>query len=60
MDVTDARRFVHGTRNAKQHHTPEFDLPEELRRMSAGEWLNLSEENFKRLFRRSPDRKKKV
>lgn len=46
-------------KKAKQHHTPEFDLPEELRRMSAGEWLNLSEENFKRLLGRSPVARKK-
>jgi epoxyqueuosine reductase len=46
-------------KSAKQHHTPEFDLPEEIENMTREEWLNLSKENFKRLFRNSAiDRRK--
>lgn len=46
-------------KKAKQHHTPEFDLPEEIENMTREEWLNLSEENFKRLFKKSAiDRRK--
>jgi epoxyqueuosine reductase len=46
-------------RNAKQHHTPEFDLHEEIEYMTRQKWLNLSKENFKRLFRKSAiDRRK--
>jgi len=35
----------------KQHNTPEFELPEEIENMTREEWLNLSRDNFNRLFR---------
>ncbi len=35
----------------KQHNTPEFELPEEIGNMTKEEWLNLSRDNFNRLFR---------
>lgn len=37
--------------SAKPHKTPEFNLPEELAKMTREEWLSLSEERFKRLFK---------
>lgn len=40
-------------KKAKQHHTPEFDLPLEIENMTREDWVNLSKENFKRLFRKS-------
>jgi epoxyqueuosine reductase len=39
--------------SSKPHKTPEFELPEEVGLMTAGEWKNLSRKNFKRLFERS-------
>jgi epoxyqueuosine reductase len=46
-------------KKAKEHHTPEFNLPAEIENMTREEWLNLSRENFKRLFRKSAiDRRK--
>lgn len=39
--------------NSKQHKTPEFDLPEEVERMSAEDWKNLSRKDYKRLFKDS-------
>lgn len=38
-------------KGAKVHHTPEFDLPEEVLNMTKEDWLNLSKDKFKRLFR---------
>jgi len=35
----------------KQHNIPEFELPEEIENMTREEWLNLSRDNFNRLFR---------
>lgn len=40
-------------KKAIAHNHPEFNLPDEIRKMTAAEWLNLSGEDFKRLFRRS-------
>lgn len=39
--------------HAVQHHHPEFDLPDSVRNMTASDWINLSEEKFRRLFRKS-------
>lgn len=40
-------------KNAKPHKNPEFELSEEVERMNSDEWLNLSREQFHRLFKRS-------
>lgn len=39
--------------HAKPHHTPEFDLPEEVAHMTADDWKNLSRKDYKRLFKDS-------
>jgi epoxyqueuosine reductase len=44
---------------AKQHHTPEFILPAEIENMTKEDWLNLSEDQFKRLFRGTPLERRK-
>ena len=59
MVVTGARRSVHGTKNAKPHKTPEFDLSEEIETMTKEDWINLSKEQFKRLFKGSPIERRK-
>jgi epoxyqueuosine reductase len=41
-------------KNAKSHNTPEFELSEEIQKMSADDWLNLTREKFDRLFKDSP------
>jgi epoxyqueuosine reductase len=46
-------------RDIKTHHVPEFKLSDEIQGMNAEEWLNLSEERFKRLFNHSPVARKK-
>ena len=46
-------------KNAKSHNIPEFDLSEELKKMSADEWLNLTREQFERLFKDSPVERRK-
>lgn len=46
-------------RDVKQHTTPEFDLSEEIASMNREEWLNLSEENFNRLFKGSAIKRRK-
>ncbi|MCX6321557.1 MAG: tRNA epoxyqueuosine(34) reductase QueG [Bacteroidia bacterium] len=38
---------------AKPHKNPEFELPEEIKQMTAEEWHNLTREQFNRLFKRS-------
>jgi epoxyqueuosine reductase len=38
-------------KGAKIHHTPDFDLPEEVQNMTKEEWLNLTKEKFNRLFK---------
>lgn len=44
---------------AKQQHTPEFDLPEEIEKMTKEEWLDLSRDRFNRLFRGTPLERRK-
>jgi epoxyqueuosine reductase len=46
-------------KNAKHHTTPEFDLPEEIEYMTKEEWINLSREQFIRLFRGSAIERRK-
>lgn len=41
-------------RNAKSHKTPEFELSGELKQMKREEWLNLTRDQFDKLFKRSP------
>ena len=38
---------------AKPHKTPEFELPAEVRLMSAEDWKNLTRKEYKRLFDKS-------
>ena len=40
-------------KDAKQNMNPEFELSEEIERMSAGDWETLSEKRFHYLFKRS-------
>jgi len=40
-------------KSAKQHKTPEFYLPDEVRLMTEADWKNLSRKDFKRLFKGS-------
>jgi epoxyqueuosine reductase len=46
-------------RNAQPNNVPEFAVSSELVQMSRNEWINLSHERFKRLFRKSPAGRKK-
>jgi epoxyqueuosine reductase len=46
-------------RDAKQHNHPEFDLPGEIENMTREDWLNLSEEDFLRLFKGTEIARKK-
>jgi epoxyqueuosine reductase len=46
-------------KNAKENKNPEFELPGELKHMTKDEWVKLSREQFKRLFRRSPIERRK-
>jgi epoxyqueuosine reductase len=46
-------------KHAKPHKTPEFELPDELRKMTAEEWAGLTRERFNRLFKRSPVERRK-
>ena len=46
-------------RDAKSHKTPEFDLSDELQKMSAHQWLNLTREQFDRLFKDTPVERRK-
>ena len=41
-------------KNATHHKTPEFELDPEVIRMTAGAWQQLSKEDFKRLFGKTP------
>jgi epoxyqueuosine reductase len=41
-------------KDSKNHSTIEFELPEEVRSMNAGDWKNLTRKDFKRLFKDSP------
>lgn len=38
---------------AKQNDTPEFQLPDEIRKMSSADWFNMTEAQFNILFKRS-------
>lgn len=40
-------------KSATQHTHAEFDIPDELRTMTAADWLKLTREDHKRLFRKS-------
>jgi epoxyqueuosine reductase len=40
-------------RFAQQHKNPEFELPGEIELMTAEDWINLTREQFTRLFKRS-------
>ena len=40
-------------RNSKPNNNPEFQLSEEVEKMTSEEWLNLTREQFNRLFKRS-------
>ena len=40
-------------KNAKQNIIPEFQLPEEIKKMSNADWFNLTDTQFNILFRRS-------
>jgi epoxyqueuosine reductase len=40
-------------RDATPHNTREFDLSEEIERMTIEEWINLSPDRFKKLFKQS-------
>jgi epoxyqueuosine reductase len=46
-------------KNAKPHNTPEFNLPEEIEMMTKEDWINLSDEQFNRLFRGSEVERRK-
>jgi epoxyqueuosine reductase len=46
-------------KNAKPHTTPEFELSAELKYMKAEEWLSLTREQFDRLFKNSPVKRRK-
>lgn len=41
-------------RFSQPHSEPAFDLPAEVRRLNRYEWENLSEDDFKKIFRKSP------
>jgi epoxyqueuosine reductase len=46
-------------KNAKSHKTPEFELSRELKQMKREEWLNLTRDQFDKLFKRSPIERRK-
>jgi epoxyqueuosine reductase len=46
-------------KNAKQHNTPEFDLSEEVEKMTVEDWINLLPEQFKTLFKNTPIARRK-
>jgi epoxyqueuosine reductase len=46
-------------KEAKHHLTPEFDLSEEIEMMTKEDWINLSEDQFKRLFKGTPIERRK-
>ena len=46
-------------KNATHHKTPEFELDPEVIRMTAIDWRQLSKEDFKRLFGRTPMSRRK-
>jgi epoxyqueuosine reductase len=40
--------------NASQHNTPQFEMKEEVRLMTRSDWMNLTPERFKILFKGTP------
>ena len=46
-------------KEAKPHKTPEFDLSDEIASLKREEWLNLTKEEFNRLFKGSPIERRK-
>jgi epoxyqueuosine reductase len=40
-------------KHAKQHNNPAFELSEELKQMTADEWINLTPDQFDKIFKRS-------
>jgi epoxyqueuosine reductase len=46
-------------KNAKSHKTPEFELSGELKQMKREDWLNLTREQFDRLFKNTPIERRK-
>jgi epoxyqueuosine reductase len=46
-------------KDVKPHNTPEFDLPGEVGLMTKEDWINLSEADFKRLFKGTPLERRK-
>jgi epoxyqueuosine reductase len=46
-------------KNAKSHKIPEFELSGELKQMKREEWLNLTRDQFDKLFKRSPIERRK-
>ncbi len=46
-------------KDAKPNTNPEFDLPGEIELMTKEDWLNLSRDNFKRLFKGTPIERRK-
>jgi epoxyqueuosine reductase len=45
--------------NAKPHKTPDFNLPSEVKHMTTEDWLNLTMEQFNRLFKDTPVERRK-
>jgi epoxyqueuosine reductase len=46
-------------KNAKENTNPEFELSEEIQEMNKNDWINLSPEDFKRLFNGTPIARRK-
>jgi len=46
-------------KDAKPNRTPEFDLVKEIELMKKEDWINLSREDFKRLFKGTPVERRK-
>jgi epoxyqueuosine reductase len=46
-------------KNARENNNPEFRLSEEIGKMTKNDWLNLSPEDFKRLFKGTPIARRK-
>jgi epoxyqueuosine reductase len=46
-------------KNTKSHKIPEFELPAELKYMTLEDWLNLTRDQFDRLFKNSPVERRK-
>jgi epoxyqueuosine reductase len=46
-------------KNAREHNSPEFELPAEIEQMTKNDWIHLSPEQFERLFKKSPIARKK-